>query len=117
MSQFIRHALYHTSYPNLVAGTCPVIAERQQQQQYESCSSNSTLHAFHLIVPRQQATSVKDVACQCDGVGNDNDDNSGNSDTCGCSSNDGLFPANPSLSLPVKISALRKRYVGKKTFP
>ncbi|KAL4003119.1 hypothetical protein ACH3XW_6290 [Acanthocheilonema viteae] len=101
-------------YTNLVAGTCPVIAEHQQQQQYESCSSNSastsTLHAFHFIVSGQQATTVNDVACQCDGeIGSDNDDNSGNSGTCGCSSNDGLFPTNPSLLLPVKIGALRKR--------
>ncbi|EFO24962.2 hypothetical protein LOAG_03519 [Loa loa] len=105
--EFIHHALYHTSFPNLVTGTSPVIAECQQQHQFKSCSSNcaSTLHAFRLIVPRQQATAVKDVACQCDdGDSNDNNDNNGSN--CGCSSNDGFFP---SLSLPVKIGVLYKR--------
>uniref|UniRef100_A0A0R3RGL7 Pecanex-like protein n=1 Tax=Elaeophora elaphi TaxID=1147741 RepID=A0A0R3RGL7_9BILA len=105
--------LYHIGYPNLVTGTCPVVAEHhQQQQQYESCSSNSasTLHAFRLTIPRQQSTAVKDVACQCDDeIGSDNADSNGSSDTCGCSSDDRLFPANPSLLLSVKTRALRKR--------
>uniref|UniRef100_A0A1I8EGH4 Uncharacterized protein n=1 Tax=Wuchereria bancrofti TaxID=6293 RepID=A0A1I8EGH4_WUCBA len=96
----------------LVARACPVIADCQQQQ-HESYSSNfaSTLHVFRLIVPQQQGTAVKDVACQCDGQNdNDNGGNSGNNDTFGCSVDDGLFPAKPPLSLPVKMGdALRKR--------
>ncbi|EJW81022.1 hypothetical protein WUBG_08069, partial [Wuchereria bancrofti] len=101
-----------SDYPNLVARACPVIADCQQQQ-HESYSSNfaSTLHVFRLIVPQQQGTAVKDVACQCDGQNdNDNGGNSGNNDTFGCSVDDGLFPAKPPLSLPVKMGdALRKR--------
>uniref|UniRef100_A0A8R1TZ06 Phlebovirus glycoprotein G2 fusion domain-containing protein n=1 Tax=Onchocerca volvulus TaxID=6282 RepID=A0A8R1TZ06_ONCVO len=109
--------LYHIGYSNLVTGTCPVIAEyqQQQQQQYENCSysSASTLHAFRLTIRRQQATAVKDVACQCDSeTDSDNDSSSGSSDTCGCSSDNGLFPRNPSFVLPVKIGALRKRQMG-----
>ncbi|VDO40763.1 unnamed protein product, partial [Onchocerca flexuosa] len=112
---------YHIGYSNLVTGTCPVIAEYQQQQQqqqqpqYEncSCSSASTLHAFRLTVHRQQATAVKDVACQCDSeIDSDNDGSSGSSDACGCSSDNGLFPRNPSFVSPVKIGALRKRQMG-----
>lgn len=75
------------------------------------------MHAFRLTIRRQQATAVKDVACQCDSeTDSDNDSSSGSSDTCGCSSDNGLFPRNPSFVLPVKIGALRKRYVRKRHF-
>ncbi|KAM3723503.1 cGMP-dependent 3',5'-cyclic phosphodiesterase [Dirofilaria immitis] len=93
----------------LVTGACPVITEYQRQQQYENCSnsSTSTLHAFHLLVHQQQATAVKDVACQCDG---DNGGNSGSIGTYRCSSDNGLLSTNnSSLSSPVKIGVLRKR--------
>ncbi|VDO07175.1 unnamed protein product [Brugia timori] len=100
----------------LVTRACPVIADCQQQQQHESYSNfASALHVFRLIVPQQQGTAVKDVACQCDGQ--NGSDNSGNNNTFGCSLDDGLFPAKPPLSLPVKMGdALRKRYVGKRHF-
>ncbi|MCP9259488.1 Phosphodiesterase [Dirofilaria immitis] len=92
-------------------GACPVITEYQRQQQYENCSnsSTSTLHAFHLLVHQQQATAVKDVACQCDG---DNGGNSGSIGTYRCSSDNGLLSTNnSSLSSPVKIGVLRKGFI------
>uniref|UniRef100_A0A915PWD7 Rhodanese domain-containing protein n=1 Tax=Setaria digitata TaxID=48799 RepID=A0A915PWD7_9BILA len=106
-------AIYSKSNLFQLTGTSSVIAESRPRQQHDgNCFSNSAsiLHASGLILHRQQATIVKDVACQCNGENdNANDDDNDSIDACGCASDDDFFPVHPSL--PVKTCASRKRHL------